>query len=253
MDFLCLIQARCGSTRLPGKVLLDLEGNTVLGRVIERVKRSKKISEIFVVTTTNIEDLEIVKYCSNNKIRVFCGSADDVLDRFYQIAKLINPKNIIRITADCPLMDPEVIDKVIEQHLTAKASYTSNTQIETYPDGEDVEVFTFESLEKAWKEANLLSEREHVTPYIRKNPDIFKQSSISNDRDLSKMRWTLDNPEDYEFIKIIYKNLYKNNNNFGINDIVDFLENNEDLLKINSNIKRNEGYQKSLNEDNIRS
>lgn len=252
MKYLILIQARCGSSRLPGKVLLDLEGRTVLERVIERARRSKYADETIVVTTINMEDLKIVKVCADNGIRVFCGSEDDVLDRFYQVAKLLVPENIIRITADCPLMDPEMIDMVIEKHMKEGSDYTSNCIIESYPDGLDVEVFKFSALEKAWSDARLKSEREHVTPFIRNNPAVFNISSLKSEIDLSEKRWTLDNPEDYEFITKVYQGIFPKNSNFGMKDVLDFIKENQDIEGLNSNITRNEGYQKSLKEDNTK-
>lgn len=248
MKIIAIIQARLGSTRLPGKVLLDLEGRTVLEHVIRRVKSSKLVNDVIVATTINKDDLEIVKLCSNLGISVYCGSEDDVLDRYYQTARLFKADHIVRITSDCPLIDPMLIDEVITLHVGEKADYTSNTIKETYPDGEDIEVFTFAALKEAWKKANLSSEREHVTPFIRKNP-AFKQVNLESNRDLSHKRWTLDNPEDYEFITSIYKNIYTKNPDFGMMEILKFIDKHPEIEKINHHINRNEGYLKSLKED----
>jgi spore coat polysaccharide biosynthesis protein SpsF len=246
---LAIIQARIGSTRLPKKVLLDLKGKTVLEHVVERVKKSNKINELIVATTINIEDLEIVKLCSNKGIRVFCGSEDDVLDRFYQITKLMNPKHIVRITADCPLIDPDIINKTIDLHLLKNSDYTCNTLKETFPDGLDVEIFTYEALQKAWKEAKLTSEREHVTSYIRNHREIFKISGLENIQNLSKKRWTLDEYDDYKFLKIIFESVYAVNSDFRMDDILEYLRRNPDVEEINNHIIRNEGYLKSIRED----
>lgn len=248
MTIIAIIQARLGSTRLPGKVLLDLEDKTVLERVIERVKASKLITDVVVATTIRKEDLRIVKLCADIGTSVYCGSVDDVLDRYYQAARLFKADHIVRITSDCPLIDPVVIDAVIKLHFLDEADYTTNIIKETYPDGEDVEVFTFEALRKTWKNANLASEREHVTPYLRKNP-AFKIASLESKKDLSHKRWTLDNPEDYEFIKLIYENLYNKNQLFGMEEILKFIDKNPEVEKINKSIIRNEGYLKSLKED----
>jgi spore coat polysaccharide biosynthesis protein SpsF (cytidylyltransferase family) len=248
MKIIAIIQARLGSTRLPGKVLLDLEGRTVLEHVIRRVKSSKLVTDVIVATTINKDDLEIVKLCANLGISVYCGSEDDVLDRYYQTARLFKADHIVRITSDCPLIDPMVIDEVITLHVREKADYTSNTLKETYPDGEDIEVFTFAALKEAWKKANLSSEREHVTPFIRKN-HAFKLVNLEYNKDLSHKRWTLDNPEDFEFIKSIYKNICNKSPNFGMMEILEFIDKNPDIEKINQNINRNEGYLKSLKED----
>ncbi len=250
MDILCIIQARSGSTRLPNKVLLSLEGKTVLEHVIERVSHSKLIDEVVVATTFNKEDIKIVNIVSGLGYRVFAGSEDDVLDRYYQCARLIKPKNIVRITSDCPLIDPDIIDYAIDNHIKSGADYTSNTLKETYPDGLDVEVFTYEALFEAWKNAKLTSEREHVTPYIRKN-DKFKKYSVENDIDLSYLRWTLDREQDYKFIKEVYKHLYKQNNLFKTKEVLELLEKYTHLIEINKDITRNEGYQVSLKNDKI--
>lgn len=249
IKILAIIQARMGSTRLPKKVLLDLEGKTVLEYVVERVKRSKLIDEVIVATTISPDDLDIVKLCSNKGIRVFCGSEDDVLDRYYQISKLIKPKHIVRVTADCPLIDPDIIDKTIDLHLYNNSDYTCNTLNETFPDGLDVEIFTYEALEKTWKEAKLTSEHEHVTPYIRNHKEIFKISGLDNKVNLSKKRWTLDEYDDYKFLKVIFENVYVNNPDFRMNDILKYLRKNPDVEIINNQIIRNQGYLKSLKED----
>jgi len=250
MKIIAIIQARLGSTRLPGKVLLNLEGRTVLEHVIGRVRSSKLVNDVIVATTINKEDLEIVKLCASLGISVYCGSVDDVLDRYYQTARLFKTDHIVRITSDCPMIDPKIIDEVVKLHLSEKADYTSNTLKETFPDGQDTEIFTFNALKEAWNNANLASEREHVTPYIRKNPS-FKHVNLEYNEDLSQKRWTLDNPEDYEFIKIIYENLYTKNPFFGMKEILKFTNENPEIEKINNSINRNEGYLKSLKEEKI--
>lgn len=253
MSNIVFIQARLGSTRLPGKTLLKLEDKTVLQHVINRAERAKLVDEVIVVTTFNKPDQEIVKLCSQLGIRIFCGSEDDVLDRFYQAAKLIKPKNIIRITADCPMIDPKIIDLIIKEHLNGGYDYTTNTLgIETYPDGEDVEIFTFESLQKAWENADLLSEREHVTPYIKKYPKKFKLHNVEYSKDLSKKRWTLDTQEDLNFIKKIFQAIYPENPNFSMEDVLDYLQKDGQYHEsLNHHIGRNEGLKKSLQEDKI--
>lgn len=251
MDMLAIIQARTGSTRLPDKVLLDLEGKTVLEHVINRAKASRYISDVFVGTSIKKADLKIAGLCAELEVNVFCGSEDDVLDRYYQAARLVRPKHVVRITADCPVIDPSVVDKVIELHIKENADYTSNTFGETYPDGQDVEVFTFEALKESWKKATLASEREHVAPYMRNHPEIFRQASLNYKENLSNKRWTLDNREDYEFLKIIFRNLYPQKPLFGMDDMLDFLGKNPEVEWINMHIMRNEGYAKSLREDRM--
>jgi spore coat polysaccharide biosynthesis protein SpsF (cytidylyltransferase family) len=249
MSVIAIVQARMGSTRLPGKVLLNLEDRTVLEHVVGRVRSSEHIDDVVVATTIAKDDLRIVELCAYLGISVYCGSENDVLDRYYQAAKLFKADNIVRITSDCPVIDARIIDEVISLHLKKNADYTSNTLKETYPDGQDVEVFTFASLKTAWTDANLASEREHVTPYLRNNPDIFKHASLEYKEDLSKKRWTLDNAEDLDFLRVVYKYLYNKNQFFGMADILKLIDEKPDIEKINQHIIRNEGYLKSLRED----
>lgn len=241
-----IIQARMGSTRLPGKVLKNICEQPVLWHVINRVKKSKYVSKIIVATTENREDNEIYDYCNRNSIDIFRGSSDDVLDRYYKCAKQFDCKNIVRITSDCPLHDAEVIDRVIGEYSRGKYDYVSNTFEYTYPDGLDTEVFSFYVLEEAWKNAKLASEREHVTPYI-KNNDKYKKLNVTADKKYPIYRLTLDYDEDYKFIKSIYEGIEKLD--FRLDDIIEFLNKNPELLKLNENYKINEGYIKSLKED----
>ena len=246
---IAIIQARLGSTRLPNKVMKYLGDKTVLEHVVSRVKQSKYIDEVFVATTIDRNNLPIIHLCSSQNIRVFFGSEEDVLDRFYQLAKLICPEHIVRITADCPLIDPEIIDLIIKTHLGSNCDYTSNTIEDSYPDGLDTEIFTFSSLTKAWQEAKLLSEREHVTPYMKKHPELFSLNSIVSKINYANKRWTLDTDQDFEFLKSIFENLYYSNNFFGMNDIINLINEQPSLEKINANIIRNEGYLKSVEKD----
>ncbi|MFA4884236.1 MAG: glycosyltransferase family protein [Candidatus Margulisiibacteriota bacterium] len=251
MKIVAIIQARMGSTRLPGKALIKIADKTVLEHVIRRVQACRLVNEVVVATTVSKGDLPIIKLCAEQGISVYCGSEDDVLDRYYQAAKLFKAKTVIRITADCPLMDPQVIETVLRKHIKDRADYTSNTINETFPDGEDVEVFSAAALEKAWIEAKLSSEREHVTAYIRKNPAFFKLAGVEYKTNLKEKRWTLDNQEDLEFVGKIYSALYQKNNLFSMDDILEYLAKYPELEQINSHITRNEGYQKSLREDKI--
>ncbi len=251
MRVMGIIQARMSSTRLPNKILLNLEGKTVLEHVISRVARANCVLSVIVATTVKKEDLAIVKLCAGLGISVFCGSENDVLDRFYQAAKLFEAKQIIRITADCPMMDPLLIDRVVKLHLETGSDYTANILEETFPDGEDIEVFTFEALKSAWEKANLASEREHVTPFIRKNDGLFKLTNLRAPRDLSAKRWTIDNAEDYEFLQKVFGALYGHNPFFGMEEVLQLLEHHPEWEHINAHLIRNEGYQKSLKEDTM--
>jgi len=237
------------SIRLPGKVLMQLGGKTVLEHVIARAGASKLASMLIVATSTRKNDEKIVDQCERIGVRVFCGSENDVLDRFYNATKPLNPKHIVRITADCPLIDPAIIDRVIAEHIKRGADYTSNTIIPTYPDGEDVEVFKLSALESAWRDARLPSEREHVTPFIKKNPERFKLVNVSHKIDLSDGRWTLDEKDDYLFLEEIFNNLYDGKSIFGMNDVLEFLRDKAHLECMNNHINRDEGYKRSLKKD----
>jgi len=250
-NVLAIIQARYGSTRLPGKVLLNVLGKSILEYVIERVKKAKNIKDVIVATTTSKKDLQIVNLVERIGVAVYRGSEKDVLDRYYQAAKLFKAKHIVRITADCPLIDHQIIDDVINYYFELGADYCTNgfASEETFPDGEDVEVFSFAALNDAWQNAKLLSEREHVTPYIIKHPRRFKLVGFKNKVDLSDKRWTLDEKKDFEFIKVVLQSLYPVNPDFKMDDILEFLQRNPYLEEINKGIVRNEGYLKSLRED----
>lgn len=249
---IAIIQARSGSTRLPNKIFMKLAKISNLHHVYSRVSKSEFTDQIVIATTNKSIDNRVEEFCRDNNINFFRGSEDDVLDRFYRCAKSLNlglKDNIVRITADCPLIDPSLIDNVIDFHINNKFDYTSNAINPTFPDGLDVEVFSFESLKIAWENAKLLSEREHVTPYMKNNKQKFNIGSYKNDVDLSNHRWTLDEKEDYEFINIIYENLYKKDRIFTTDEILGFLKDNPNIIKMNNEYIRNEGYLKSLKED----
>jgi spore coat polysaccharide biosynthesis protein SpsF len=241
-----IIQARMGSTRLPRKVMLSILGKPVLWHVVNRVSKAKLIDKIIVATTVKSEDDIIVEFCKSNDILVFRGSEKDVLDRYYQCAKEYNIKDIVRITADCPLHDPNIIDMVVNEYLNGNYDYVSNAY--AFPDGFDVEVFSFNALGNAWENAKLPSEREHVTPYIQRNEKVKKKTAYPNKK-YTIYRCSLDHLKDYEFIKKVYEGIGREM--FYIDEVVNYIEKHPDLLKINQQIKINEGYLKSLKEDEI--
>jgi len=229
-----IVQARTNSTRLPKKVLLKLGSMTVLEQVVRRIKKSKLIKEVIIATTTDKSDDIIANLCHRKKIKFFRGDMNNVLDRYYQAAKHFNLKHICRITSDCPLIDPDIIDLVANRYLQTGVDYISNSRPEsTYPDGLDLEIFSFKVLAKTWKEAGLLSEQEHVTPYIWKNPEKFKSLIVKNKTDLSNLRWTLDEPIDYKLIKKIYNKLGKNDKIFLMNDILALIKKEPKLATMN--------------------
>ena len=240
MKATAIIQARMSSTRLPGKVLMEVMGRPLLSYQIERLRFSKRIDEIIIATTTNKEDDPIVELAHKEGLKVFRGLEDDVLDRYYQAAKKYKADVVVRITGDCPLIDYEVTDQVINRFLNGDYDIVCNTKPPTYPDGLDTEVFSFTALEKAWNEARKAYEREHVTPYIHES-GLFQVSNVTNDIDLSDERWTVDEPEDYELITTIIKDLGANGEYFGVNEILAYKKQNPDLFKINQYLKRDEG------------
>jgi len=250
MRYLAMVQARCGSTRLPSKVLMDLAGKPALQRTVERVQQSKYVDEVMVVTSINKKNLGIIRLCCELDVRIFIGSEDDVLDRFYQAAKLIEPEYVIRITADCPLYDASFLDIAIEQ-LESDTDYIAQLEKETFPDGLDIEVIRFIALKRAWREARLQSEREHVTQYIRKNRDIFNLKEIRCPLgDIGNERWTLDEAKDYQMISAVYKHFVAHGNEYPkTEEILAFLNHHPEIHGLNREFKRNEGLLKSLEND----
>lgn len=238
MKVTALIQARIGSTRLPGKVLMDITGKPMLLRVVERVRQSKLIDQVVVATSVLPADDRIVSFCMEKKICCGRGGEQDVLDRFYTIIKNQFPSDIIvRITSDCPLIDPAIIDAVIKKMLCMKdgADYACNfLPARTYPRGLDTEVFTQKALRRAWREDTKPEWREHVTPYMYRNPHLFRIASLQNVRNLSGMRWTVDTREDLEFVRKIYAHFSECS--FSWTDVVRFLDKNPELQKINDHI-----------------
>lgn len=237
-----IIQARTGSKRLPNKVIKKIEKRTVLEHVIERVKKVENCSNVILATTDKKEDNILEKIAKKMDIAVFRGSENDVLDRYYKTAKLFNIDPIVRITADCPLIDPKIIEKVIKFYIQGDYDYVSNVHPVSYPDGQDVEVFSFKALKKAWKEAKSDFDREHVVDYIVKNHQVFKMGNVANNKDISSIRLTSDEKEDMILIKKIYKELYDKNHFFGLEEILQLFEKKPELIKINQHIQKIEGY-----------
>ena len=242
-----IIQARMSSSRLPGKVLMPLANKPVLWHVVERIKACKTISEVVVATSTDKTDDAVEAWCQGAGVSCYRGSLNDVLDRYYQAAKLHKADTVLRITADCPAVDPTVVDEVVQAYLAGEYEFYGLAG--EFPDGLDCTVFAFTALERAWKEATLPSEREHVGPYIEKHPEIFKSGALKKFTGLSHHRWTLDEPRDYEFLKTVFSTLHRENATFLAHDLLALLENEPELMKFNSNIVRNEGYLKSLIQD----
>ena len=232
MKVVAIIQARMGSTRLPGKVLKDLEGETVLARVVNRLRRARLISELLVATTDGPADDAIVAECRKCSAPVFRGDEGNVLDRYYRAAQLAKADVVVRVTSDCPLIDPEVTDRTIAAFLDASPDYASNTLVRTYPRGLDTEVMTQAALGRAWHAARKQYEREHVTPYILEHPELFRLLSVTADADYSAHRWTVDTPEDLEFVRAIYSR-FQNTPTFSGRDVIELLDREPQLLELN--------------------
>lgn len=243
MKVVAIIQARMGSTRLPGKVLLDLGGKTALERVVDRCRAISGVHEVVVAVPEGPADEPLRRLCARIGVVCRAGSEQDVLDRFYRAAKASRADVVLRITADCPLLDPEVAGRVLRALIRQKAAYANNVCPPTFPDGLDVEAFRFSSLETAWKKARKPVEREHVTVYLRDRPELFPFAAVTHSRDLSGLRWTLDEPRDLEFLRAIY-GLVNGGSRF--EDVLKLLEKEPKLTEINGKIKPNEGYYRSL-------
>ena len=240
-EIIAIVQARTGSTRLPGKILKKILGRPMLSLMLERLSKSNLIDRIIVATTTNKEDDVIENLAKSDGFDVFRGSELDCLDRYYQTAKYYDAKIVLKITSDCPLIDPLLVDKIIQYFLDNKNKfdYVSNVRPPTFPDGLDVEIFTFSTLEHAWNNATDPNHREHTTTFIHSQPEKFKIGNffMPNDENLFiSHRWTVDYSEDFELIKLIYENLYNEGNIFLMNEILEFLEKRKDVWNINHHL-----------------
>ena len=245
----CIIQARMGSTRLPGKVMMNVEDQKpVLYFVIKQLQECKLIDKIIVATTTNEEDEEIVNYIKNLGIDCFRGNPKDVLDRYYQCAKEYSISSVVRIPSDKPLIDPEIVDKVISMFENNSYDYITNfLPNPTFPSGTEVEIFSINALKKAWENAKLPSEKEHVTPYFSNHQDEFKITHIKNSENLSHLRWAVDKMEDLKLVRKIVSKIKKRP--ILMKNIVDLFSKEPELTEINKNVNRKEGDTKSLKED----
>jgi spore coat polysaccharide biosynthesis protein SpsF (cytidylyltransferase family) len=252
MNILAITQARTGSIRLPNKILKAVQGKALLEVHVERIQSSKRISKLIVATTTRPEDKAVVQLCKKLGVSFFRGSEHDVLDRFYQATKEIKPNYVVRLTSDCPLLDGELMDSIIDHTISKELDYCSNTMEQMYPDGQDIEVFKFSALEQAWNKATLSSEREHVTPYIYNNSSykggILFSSDSYNDltESYNDVRLTVDEQEDFKAIDLVIAKL-------GLNkkwkDYADTYRKEKEIHALNRHIIRNEGYLKSLKKD----
>ncbi len=244
-----IVQARMSSSRLPGKVMADICGKPMLYHVMKRVERSKAIDLAAVATSDHGEDDVIERFCREHAIACFRGSLDDVLDRYYQAALHFEAGAVVRLTADCPLLDPAVIDRVVGTFSEGRFDYASNILECTFPDGLDAEVISGEALGRAWQEARLKSEREHVTTYLRNHPEMFRLANVAYREDVSRLRWTVDEPRDLDFVRSVFG--WFDGIDFGMEEILDLLKRHPELGEKNAGIERNEGYGRSLREDRV--
>ncbi len=236
----CIIQARMSSSRLPGKKLMELEDRkTTLDFVIEQLSFSKLINRVVIATTSLDKDNVIEEKARTLGINCFRGSETDVLDRYYKCAKEFQMKTIVRITADCPVIDPIIVDKVIERFQNSDYDYATNTIFRTYPVGTDTEIFSFKSLERCWNEAKQPSEREHVTPFLKNKNSNFKIENVENDENLSHLRWTLDLKEDLILIREIVSKI--KNRPILTSDVLDLFSKEPELISINEHIAKSGG------------
>ncbi|CAK0767029.1 spore coat polysaccharide biosynthesis protein SpsF [Gammaproteobacteria bacterium] len=237
-----IIQARLNSTRLPGKVLLDIAGNTLLGRVVHRAARAGRVDQVVVATTTNPQDDAIIMECVRLGVPCLRGEELDVLARYRSAATASNAAAIVRITADCPFIDPQIIDNVVAEFHAHDVDYASNTQIRCWPRGLDVEIFTRAALERAWEEAHASWERVHVTPYIYQHPEIFRIHAVVAEEDYSHLRWTVDTAEDLALTRTLYQHL-NGRDDFNWREALAVVERIPELAEINRQVR-----QKSLAE-----
>jgi spore coat polysaccharide biosynthesis protein SpsF len=250
MKVLLITQARIGSTRLPGKVLLPIGEETLLSIHLERLRKCSTIDQIVVATTFEDGVDRLIDICKDSEVDYYQGSLEDVLDRFYQAAIKYQPDWVVRVTSDCPLLDSRVVDQVVRKALEINVDYCANIIIEDFPDGQDVEVFKFSALQRAWKEANLKSEREHVTPFIRNNSDLegnelFTAYDVKCQSNFNSIRMTVDEKVDLILIRRLIDELGTSST---WEEYAEYITKHLGSIG-NTNIIRNEGYQKSLTKD----
>jgi spore coat polysaccharide biosynthesis protein SpsF len=244
-----VLQARISSTRLPGKVLLPLLGEPMLSRQIERVRQARSLTELIVATSTESSDDVLAGECARMGVACSRGSLSDVLDRFYRAIEPTRATVLVRLTGDCPLICPDIVDAVVALREQGDFDYASNVRVPSFPDGLDVEVMTRQALSRAWEQASLASEREHVTPYIWKHPELFRIGSHTSPVDYSAYRWTVDEPRDFALVSAVYERLYPSNPNFRMADVLQLLDSEPALKRLNAGIAANMGYLKSLEDD----
>jgi len=241
------------STRLPKKVMMPLAGKPLLLRLYERVNAANYTDTIIIATTTEENDDPVISFCTENNIKYYRGNSTDLLDRHYKAALPFNPDAVVKIPSDCPLIDPGVIDKVLKYYIDNKKKFdfVSNLHPASYPDGNDVEIFSLRALKDAWLNAKKEFEREHTTPYFWENPDKFKVGNIEWESGLDysmSHRFTIDYKEDYEFISRVYEELYSEDKIFSLQDIINLLDEKPEIKSINEKLAGVNWYRNHLHE-----
>ena len=247
MNNVAIIQARMGSSRLPGKVLKEIVGKPMLWHIINRMKDSKYINDIMVAATMDEKDDPITDFTKKVNVKIYRGSENDIVDRYYRCAKNHHADTIVRIWGDCPLIDPKIVDKTMEEFFNNEADYANNFKPPTFPFGMNVEVYSFEAMERIWNDTNDPFFREYPCEYIYRNQNSFKTVFVKNEMDLSYLHLTVDYIEDFIFVTSIYEKLYEENKGFDLSEIMKVIEDNPELKFVNKGLKRNIEYHKALN------
>ncbi len=242
-----VVQARAGSSRLPGKVLLSILGRPMLGMQLERVARARRVDRIVVATSTEPDDDAVADVAERAGVAVHRGSRDDVLARVHAAAR--GAEHVVRLTGDCPLTDPAIVDQVVLAHVQSGADYTSNAHVRTFPDGLDVEVMRTSALALAHQEARLPSEREHVTPYLYHHPERFRLHAVTRAPDLSSLRWVVDREEDLAVVRAVFEHLYPYDPDFGMDAVLALAASRPALFAANAGLDPHEGWRRALAQD----
>lgn len=244
MKVIAIVQARTGSTRLPGKTLLKLGEESLIWHIFKRLSYCKFVQKTVLATTTNVDDDKLVDWAKSEGVEVYRGSETNVLSRFYEAACTFNADVIVRITGDDPFKDPEVVDRVINEFFSENLDFAFNNYPPSYPEGLDVEVFSFKSLKCAFENSEDQFEFEHVTQFFYRNMNLFKTKNIPYHVDLSNLRWTIDEEVDYQMALMVYEELYKKDEIFLMKDILDLLSKKPEISEINFKVSRSLMYNK---------
>lgn len=237
-----IIQARTNSSRFPNKIFTEIAGLPLIWHVVNRLRKSKLLDEIIIATTINKADDQVVSWANQNNIKIFRGSEDNVLKRYFEAANYFNIDTIVRITADDPFKDYQIMDMVIKRFFEERADLATNNNPPSYPEGLDIEVFSFAALRDAVKKASSEFEKEHVTQHFYLNPQCYRIVNMMNNTNLSHLRWTIDEEKDLQMAQNVYNELFNNDKNFLMQDIIDLIKQKPEIAQINNTVKRSEMY-----------